>query len=150
MSQTLYHEVMFERIHTSAGPTEVSTHTALWGGGMVWQVYASICYKYWLHPTLHQWEYLWTSSNKKQESIWIPSDITQEEAFWFQYKQREAKTLTSASLAKSHFEPLCLTCTPRANTAIWLAHPAHHPLWLDVYRGISGGEGGNYIRFEVQ
>lgn len=33
MSQTLYHEVMFERIHTSAGPTEVSTHTALWGGG---------------------------------------------------------------------------------------------------------------------
>lgn len=40
----------------------------------------------------------------------------------------KAKILTSASLAKSHFEPLCLTYTLRANTAIWLAHPMHHPL----------------------
>lgn len=55
--------------------------------------------------------------------------------FWFQSKQREAKVLTPASLAKSQFDPLCLTSTLRANTAIWLDHRVHHPLW---HRGISG------------
>lgn len=41
---------------------------------------------------------------------------------------QKQKVLTLASLAKSQFEPLCLTFAPRANTAIWLDHPVHRPL----------------------
>lgn len=31
-----------------------------------------------VYPTLNQWEYVWTSSNKNQKTIWIPSDFVQE------------------------------------------------------------------------
>ena len=95
-------------IHTSV-VFQKSVHTARSEGKdyrHYRQVHVSICWKNFLYYT--NGNIYEPPQTRGRKSIWIPSDCTPETVFSFQYKHSEAKVLTPASLAKSHFEPLRL------------------------------------------
>lgn len=100
-------------------------------------ILGGIC-KYLLYPTLHQWEYLWTSSNKKQKSISIPSD------FMLETKSFDSNINT----ATQRSQPQLPSLNPTLSHYAWLVHweLTERSAWLilcstlhgSVYGGITG------------